>query len=465
MRDGLDVAGLDRLVEQIPHERLARQRWFRSKGREIADLALDESAPLTPQPGELDAALLVVRVSFRGDGPDERYALPMVFAPDEGGGAAGDVGVRDAASGRLLREPRDGEGVWRRLAAATRAEMALPGLHGSFAFHALAALDELVPSAREAIGALEERRLRVEQSNTSVVLGERLLLKLYRSLEPGENPDLELPRFLAEVGFAHAPAVAGYARYLPARGEPAAVLMLQEYLAGAGDAWHRFTERLAAGEGAGLLDEAVAIGRISGELHAALASRPDDPDFPARPSTAAEREAWEAGALRQLDGALTAVDGGPRARLAAAAPRLRERLARVAAAEEATVQRIHGDYHLGQLLVRGDRYHVIDFEGEPARPLAERRAPGSPLRDVAGMLRSFDYAARTALRGEAGDAWVVEARRRFLSGYADAAPGGAPDPELLAALELEKALYEVRYEAGNRPEWLWLPLAALERDL
>jgi predicted trehalose synthase len=129
------------------------------------------------------------------------------------------------------------------------------------------------------------------------------------------------------------------------------------------------------------------------------------------------------------------------------------------------VQRIHGDYHLGQLLVRGDRYHVIDFEGEPARSLAERRAPGSPLRDVAGMLRSFDYAARTALLGEAGDAWVAEARRRFLSGYANAAPGGAPDPELLAAFELEKALYEVRYEAGNRPDWLWLPLAALERDL
>jgi len=154
--------------------------------------------------------------------------------------------------------------------------------------------------------------------------------------------------------------------------------------------------------------------------------------------------------------------GADHERLVALAPAIRARFADAfgSAAGGARVCRIHGDYHLGQLLARADGgFSVIDFEGEPARPLSERRRPASPLRDVAGMLRSLDYAARTAERehGLAADAWLRRAREAFLDAY------GVVDGGLLAAFELEKACYEVRYEAGMRPHWLWLPMDALAR--
>jgi maltokinase len=160
------------------------------------------------------------------------------------------------------------------------------------------------------------------------------------------------------------------------------------------------------------------------------------------------------------------VGGDAHARLVALAPRITARFADSfgAATGGTRVSRIHGDLHLGQLLARPDGgFSVIDFEGEPARPLAERRAPSSPLRDVGGMLRSLDYAARTAERGRSDldvEAWLTGARAAFLDGYGRIEPADEP---LLGAFELEKACYEVRYEASNRPDWLWLPLSAVER--
>jgi maltokinase len=466
----LDIARLDLLVEQIPHGLFASQRWFRSKARPIAGLALADAAPLVAEPDAHDAALLIVRVSFAdGDGSDdELYLLPVVFEPDVPGpspaDAWGGVAVRDAASGRMLREPRDGDGLWRRLAAATIAELTLPALHGSFAFHALPAFEELVPSAAAALAALDERTLGVEQSNSSVVLGERLLLKLYRQVEPGENPDLELPRFLSRVGFERVPAVAGYVRYLPARGEPSAALMLQAFVPGAIDGWRWLLDQLGGGD-AGRVDAALAaverIGEITAEMHAALAARPSAPAFPTRDAAPAELMAWAAGARGQLERATAAVP-----QLAGVAGAVQQRFAEIEAASGTRVTRIHGDYHLGQLLRDRNDFWVIDFEGEPARPLAERRAAQSPLKDVAGMLRSLDYAARTVERHERpsgfrAEGWTETAREALLRGYRSA--GGAVDEPLVRAFELEKACYEVRYEANNRPDWVWLPLEALER--
>ncbi|MGH2428240.1 MAG: phosphotransferase, partial [Candidatus Limnocylindria bacterium] len=163
-----------------------------------------------------------------------------------------------------------------------------------------------------------------------------------------------------------------------------------------------------------------------------------------------------------LDGALAGAPGT----LQALAPAVRTRLAAIERADGTRVSRIHGDYHLGQLLAeRAGGFVVIDFEGEPARTLDERRQVASPLRDVAGMLRSFDYAARTAERGRraAGfdpEAWLSQARSAFLGAYGAIGPN---EDSLLAAFELEKACYEVRYEANNRPDWLWLPVAAVQR--
>jgi trehalose synthase-fused probable maltokinase len=203
------------------------------------------------------------------------------------------------------------------------------------------------------------------------------------------------------------------------------------------------------------------LGGITAELHAALRSRPDAEGFEAGTATPDELREWEADAMRQLDGAQAALRGPEAQRLGELAPAIRDALNAIGRAQAPIRSRIHGDFHLGQLLATESGFVVIDFEGEPARPLEERRRPGSPLRDVAGMLRSLDYAARTVERQTAGtelSGWLDDARAAFLAGYGDAG-----DAALLRALEVEKACYEVRYEANNRPDWTWLPLQALER--
>jgi maltokinase len=405
---------------------LSAARWFRSKQLDVTAVVEVDRAALTPT-----ADLVVVEVSYRDAPQHDRYLLVVA----DGG------------------EPADGDGAWTALAAAMRDARIIDGSSGRFIgqWTGAVALD----------GMEGERRLNVEQSNTSVVIGERLILKLYRLLEPGENPDLEVSAFVTDAGFAGTPALAGSMVYRSAEGWTAAVAMLQEFVPSTGDAWTAMLDALAADPAAGI-DMAAAIGRITAALHQALASRPEHPAFPARPATVAETAAWRASAERQLAQAVTAVSGEAHRLLVELAPAVRARFADTfgVATGEARVTRIHGDYHLGQLLARRDAgFSVIDFEGEPARPIAERRQPSSPLRDVAGMLRSLDYAARTAQRTTRlePEPWLDGARAAFLDAY------GPTDPALLAAFELEKACYEVRYEASNRPAWLWLPLAAVER--
>ena len=419
-------------------EWVAAQRWFRSKQRPIAAVREADRAPI-PGPS---AALVTLAISYADGGADDRYLVV-----DAGG-----------------REPRDGDGAWAALARAMVADADITGTAGRFRCRSTEALGALLGG--ESPASLGERSLRVEQSNTSVALGGRLILKLYRLLEPGANPDLEVTAFLTEVGFTDVPRLAGSMTY-ESRGGDAAAAMLQELVPADGDAWGAMLEALATDPDKGLA-YASAIGRVTADLHAALAARPDHPDFPARAVTPEEAARWRASAEQQLAQALTAVGGASHERLVALAPRITARFADTfgAVGGRAAVSRIHGDYHLGQLLHRTDgRFSVIDFEGEPARPLAERRAPASPLRDVAGMLRSLDYAARTAEAGThaAGfdaEAWLERSRAAFVDAYGRAAAGNA---SLLAAFELEKACYEVRYEANNRPDWIWLPLGALER--
>ena len=412
---------------------LRSERWFRSKQRPIASVVEVDRAPLGGR-----ASITVLEVAYADGGATDRYLRPLV---DD-------------------REPADGDGAWLALAALMHDGGELIGSRGRFVgMPSSVAGAPLVDAA--------ERRLRVEQSNTSVVLGDRLILKLYRLLEPGDNPDVEVSAFLTDVGFAYSPAVDGSLEDRDDDGRQATAAMLQAFVPSRGDAWAAMLEALATDPGRAT-EMAAAVGNLTRALHAALASRPQDPGFPARSATAEEAAGWRASAERQLAQAVSAVSGEPHARLVALAPRLTARFADTfgAASGEATVTRIHGDYHLGQLLARTDGgFAVIDFEGEPARPMRERRAPSSPLRDVAGMLRSLDYAARTAAAGDHAarddaDGWLRAARAAYLDAYGGI---GAGDQGLLDAFELEKACYEVRYEANNRPDWLWLPLAAVER--
>ena len=433
---------LQRLASAFTPEWLAAQRWYRAKSRAVERVELTDAGEIAGSSG-----WLLVLEATDADGNAAQYLVPA------------------ALDGEALREPADGDGVWSALAGLMLAGGEIAGDRGRWAFNPMPMAAERLRG--HPLGSSSERRLGVQQSNTSVALGDALILKVYRLVEPGMNPEVEMNEFLTDVGFRAAPVLGGSATYL-VDGDLHSAAMLQELVPSAGDGWSWMLGRLSdrADGPAEALAAVSEIGRLTAEMHAALASRPDQPGFPARPATGAELAGWERSAHLQLTTALSALEGEQHDRLERLAPAIAAGLEGIDSALHARVSRIHGDYHLGQLLRTTGGFRVIDFEGEPARPLAERRAPASPLRDVAGMLRSLDYASHASEGPGAatglGVAWLTEARASLLSGY-----GGikADDAPLLAAFEIEKACYEVAYEANNRPDWVWLPLEALERQL
>ena len=449
---------------------LARQRWFAAKTRGIGALAVRDWATLDP-----DGPLVLLLLDVDGD----RYHVPVTVAPD-----AAPSGVMTRLDGAVVVDAHDDPRFARRVLAAIEAGRRLDGRTGRFAFH---------PTPGWAFppdpDALPARRHAGEQSNTSVILGGGLVLKTLRRPQPGLNPDLEITRFLTtRTPFRHVPRLAGWVEYEGADG-PATLAVLQEFVANAGDGWKHvlsgLRERLAASSGPGapdpLVEDVRRLGAITGGLHAALASDDTDPDFAPEPITPADVARWATDIRRDLQSA--GVSGLPGDGLALADP-----VARTLRSLEALVGtvkiRSHGDYHLGQVLRTGDGFAIIDFEGEPARPLAERRTKQSALRDVAGMLRSLDYAAHAVAFGLPAaerepalvglTAWETLARRAFLQGYrsiAGASPVALIPPaehaliEACGAFELEKACYELRYERDNRPDWVAIPLAGIRRIL
>jgi trehalose synthase-fused probable maltokinase len=316
----------------------------------------------------------------------------------------------------------------------------------------------------------------VEQSNTSVVFGEQLVMKTFRRLEAGDNPELELLHFLTEQGFRHIASLAGWYE-IEGRLLDATLGIVQEFLRDGRDGWELTLDALAAGDG-GILDKLQELGGVTGEMHSTLASVADDPRFaPEQPSeeslsllmaTLDEQIERTWSHLPEDDSRLSPIGGRGQD--------VREQLRNLSQiGAGGRIIRTHGDYHLGQCMRTGRGWVILDFEGEPARPLNERRLKRSPLRDVAGMLRSFAYAA-TALPklrdgAHAPEDWDQQARQRFLDGYfatidpALLPPGEAATARLLAVFELEKAVYELNYELNNRPDWVEIPVAAIARLL
>jgi predicted trehalose synthase len=308
---------------------------------------------------------------------------------------------------------------------------------------------------------LDSSVLRGEQSNTSVVCQMRgadpVIVKVFRTLAPGPNPDVELTTGLYAVGSHDVPTPRGSAQAVWAgSGEPGYTASAQTFVPGVEDAW-RVALR-AASDGTDFTAAARELGEVTARIHRDLARA-----FPTVEATPAN--------LRALR---TSVEG--RLRTAGeAAPELLEWSADVhalvASLDERDwprLQRIHGDYHLGQVLCTGEHgWLALDFEGEPLRPLAERRRPDLPVRDVAGMLRSFDYAAGSvaATSGISRLDWASACRRAFLQGYGSGLEEATAGDRLLRALELDKALYEVGYEARHRPSWLQIPVRAVDRLL
>ncbi|MEU1072525.1 MULTISPECIES: maltokinase [unclassified Streptomyces] len=420
------------------HEWLPRQRWFAGKGRPVTGFQLVSVTELLP-----GCLHLLVRAEQPGTAPEPpdvyqlllgvRKVLPPPLAP--------------ALVGHATDGPLTGQTVYDALqdpqvAALLLERLRTPGRLGPLRFGCDADLP--VPAG------LTPRLLAAEQSNSSLVYGDTFILKVFRRIHFGVNPDLELPLVLARHGCARVPAPAAWIQ--TDRPENATLAVLQPYLRDSRDGWQLALRALA--DGREFTREAHALGRATAEVHTALADA-----LPVVTLGRAQTELLAAAMHDRLEAAAQAV------------PMLLPHVAGLRAAFDAVTrvrgprpaQRVHGDLHLGQTLRTGDgEWAVIDFEGEPARPLAERRRPQPPVRDVAGMLRSFDYAARTQQpwRPE----WAEACRDAYCSGYA-AAAGTDPrdEPELLRAYETDKAVYEVLYEARHRPDWLAVPMAAVRR--
>jgi maltose alpha-D-glucosyltransferase/alpha-amylase len=489
------------------------QRWYAAKGTTIDRARIADH--VLWQEGKL--SWLVTLLDLDCAGEHTGYFLPLALAWEERDeervrnlSTAAVAKIRQQANVGVMGDAFADEMFCRSVVAAMAARKEIAMSQGKLQFRPTTAFDQLAGSD---FGALPVDRPRGSSSNTVVTIGERLMLKGYRRLRTGVNPELEMGRYLTEV--AHYPncaPLAGALEYIGNDGETRLLAMLQGYVANQGDGWTHSLEYVQrhleqyrttpAGDSAPVnAHEAyLALIRVlavrTAELHKALARPTRDRAFAPQPLSRADIDAYRQRALDEARNALdllaSAVEQVPapdRDRAAAVLAQRDQVLARIDALSSQAPQglkiRIHGDYHLGQVLVTRNDFVIIDFEGEPGHTLEERSAKQSPLRDVAGMLRSFSYVQHSALRKIAHNetegarlaplarAWEVEVRAAFLAAYDAAARGakfyGAEAPQagdgLLGLFELEKALYELRYELGNRPGWAGIPLQGiLDRD-
>lgn len=509
LRHGLDDILLAPTRATLEHDALpayvGMRRWFADKDASLEAARIAYAVPL----GAGDDHVLFSELDISVGGRHERYAVPLGIAWEDGHpnplslqlalarvrrgrriGVLTDAFALDAFSHGVVARLRDG------------ATIDIPG-NGTLRFlptHRMAEL-QLPPEP-------DIRRLSAEQSNSSLVIGDAAVLKILRHVSRGIHPEVEMTRHLTERGFANIAPLLGEVTRVAEDGTPSTLVLLQGFVRNQGDGWgwtqdylHRVVDELTvtgASERSAETDVfadanifATAMGRRLAELHAVLSEPDDSPDFQTEPADVAERERWAAGAIAQFDGAL-ALLGDDRPLSATVAPfafelraradQVRAAISRLAqAAEGALRTRVHGDFHLGQVLVVQADAYIIDFEGEPARPMAERRAKSNPLRDAAGLLRSFDYAAAAAEPGRVATSAQATERRAlllqryraessaaFLDAYVavlrQAVHPWAPDSATRSLLDLfliEKAAYEVRYEAANRPAWIGIPVRGL----
>ncbi len=526
------------LLEALLPDVLQTKRWFGGKGSELRAVRIVEAVPI---PYDSDVVqLLFIHVEF-ADGSDETYVVPLAFACSDQA-----MQVRKELSHTViapLRVDRNGtlnegllyDALWnqdfsRTLVHAIGEERRYPGASG-----------ELVASPTNAYGDILGKNtdlhtsvvVGAEQSNTSVIFGDRVILKLYRRLGEGVNPDLEIGRALMSMNFPHVPPIAGAIEYRSNRSEPITLGILHRFVRNEGDAWQQtlraledyfakvVAQHLDPPEGAALktlglgsvegqvpqaahalmepyADSAQVLGRRTGELHLTLAQPHDDPNFAPEAFTQAYQQARydsmcrlterSFGLLRNRFAALTeSVQKDARSLLDLQTAVLRRFRAFLDLTPTGLRIRCHGDYHLGQVLCTGRDFMIIDFEGEPARPLSERRMKHSPLVDVAGMLRSFHYAPYAALFGRhAGPQdqakntpaslepwarfWYRWVTADFLESYLSVVSGapfwpgsGTEVQVLLEAHLMEKALYELGYELSTRPEWVRIPLRGIRQ--
>jgi maltokinase len=452
---------------EILQEWLPGRRWFGGKGRAIAELSVAPSAWLVTEPA-VRIELATVRYD---DGDVETYQVPVEYreAPAEhlthaliGQSTVPELGERPYWAYDALHD-KDVTGTW------------LRGMHVGRHEHGLSFHQEPTAAALP----LDEPSLvlSAEQSNTSLVFGDAVILKVFRKLTDGLNPDVELHHALAQVGNPYVAALLGWVdgTWPDAGGGPehsGTLAIAQEFLKSATGGWELALTSLRAlfaepevapaDSGGDFASEACRLGQATASVHADLARV-----LGSDPMSAEELAQVAQGMTERLEAAAAVVPA-----LAPSADAIAKVYADLAAYDSPVyAQRVHGDLHLGQAVRTLSGWRILDFEGEPARPVEERRARHSPLKDVAGMLRSLDYAARHLLaeRTDAAleyraDQWAARNQEAFCEGYADVSGQDVMEEPLpLRAFTLDKAVYEVVYEARNRPAWIEVPLSAIAR--
>jgi maltose alpha-D-glucosyltransferase/alpha-amylase len=504
----------DKLLKQIEGELLPRfvasQRWFGHKGGTIERVRFDQKTEW--KRGRESWLLAWIDIETEGSGA-ERYFLPlsMIWGDDDEHARPlrprALAKIRQRAKTGMLCEAFVDPGFCRAIVQAMRTGESIAFGAGEIRFRGNERLESPADDAED----WSVHHPGTEGTNTSMLIGDRLFLKAYRRLTVGVNPEAEMGRFLTEVaGFEHVAPLAGTLDYHGPGGETITLALLQGQIRAQGDAWRyttghlkRFADDLSIGRGGQDLappEDAHGsfmltmriLGRRTGELHRALSQPTEDPAFKPEPIRKRDLATWR----RNLKSELRATARRLRRAAASLTERNAERARTLLAAEAALRDRIdallpatlpiqkirhHGDYHLGQVLVAENDVVIIDFEGEPARPLVERRAKGAALRDVAGVLRSLSYAGHVTLMEATSEErpwafetvephiaeWERRAAQAFLGAYFEAMEGSPALPEghlrddLIDLCVLEKALYEVRYELDNRPDWVGAPLAAL----
>jgi trehalose synthase-fused probable maltokinase len=437
------------------------QRWYASKSRTVTGVELVETVVLRDEPPLLFLALLQTRFST---GTHELYQLPLAVLP------AGEATSRPAIARNddctiydALTDPVCG----RELLARVNSQDTIETDEGRFCFQRADGVLELPAD-------MSVRPMGVEQSNSSLVFSEELVMKVFRKLEAGTNPELELLAFLTARGFPNIAPLYGAYDY-EGRSLSATLGIVQRFFPDGTDGWELALDEITS-DPQRFLGRLAALGEATALMHNVLASDNTDPAFaPEEPSQEA-LSLLTATVDEDIERVFTRLPDDERvAEIAGSGQDVRERLSTLAQlGVGGRVIRTHGDYHLGQTLHTPRGWVILDFEGEPARSLPERRQKRSPLRDVAGMLRSFAYvsSATQIQRGRpAPEDFEQRAREAFLERYLDTLEpsllpaGEAAVENLLSVFELEKAVYELRYELDNRPDWVAIPVAGIRRLL
>src|SRR4051794_17844579 len=453
---------LTTLDEETLSSWLLGRRWFGSKAEEVAHVGVLDSMGLDTADPALLLALLEARFPT---GTHHVYQLLFGVRPQDEGWTEGRI--EDVGGATVYDAFADPE-AYRRLGRMLAAQATVRGDTATVNFYWIEGVE---PPGEDA----QVRAMGAEQSNSSVVFDDAYVLKAFRRLEAGDNPELEMLRFLTEREFPNIAELVGWIDY---EGDlmDATLGVAQRFVSGGRDGWELALDELASDPEA-FVGRMEDLGAVIGRMHTALASDPNDPAFAPEEPSMESTSLITATIDEQIERLFVDLPSDTPALepIVHRGEEVRDRLSLLShIGSGGKLIRHHGDLHLGQTLLAPDRWIVLDFEGEPARPLLERRRKRSPLRDVAGMLRSFAYAASAAelQRGAtAPEGWEDRTREAFLAGYFGAVdpgllpPGEANARTLLTIFELEKAVYELRYELNNRPDWVRIPVAGIARLL